>query len=214
MEEHGGVVPAFADTARSPTERAPRRGARAAATRRREPRRRRAASRERVRRAADRDGGRRAAASAAEPEPPPVARPSRRPRQSRRRRPRQPRPTAATATRDRARQAASRSRKRQRQPQEAREAMADEHARLGDDGDRDLALHGVRARPLLGRDRRRLPGRDRSARSCSASWSRASPSRARTTPTSLQALIAVPGAADRARRSSWLYGAPRGRRAG
>ena len=56
----------------------------------------------------------------------------------------------------------------QGQPQAARQAAsaratagtggrADGHARLGDDGPRRLALHDLPARPLLGRDRRRVP---------------------------------------------------------
>ena len=36
---------------------------------------------------------------------------------------------------------------------------ADGHARVGDDGPRHLALHDLPAGPLLGRDRRRVPGR-------------------------------------------------------
>ena len=42
-------------------------------------------------------------------------------------------------------------------------------ARLADDGHRHLALHGVPPRPLLGGDRRGVPGSRSSARSCSAS---------------------------------------------
>ena len=42
--------------------------------------------------------------------------------------------------------------------QEAREALTYGHGRLGDDGHRDLAFRRVRARPLLGRHRRRIPG--------------------------------------------------------
>ena len=44
----------------------------------------------------------------------------------------------------------------------ARSTGGAEHGtrRLGDDGNRGLALHGVLARPLLGRHRRRLPGGD------------------------------------------------------
>ena len=42
--------------------------------------------------------------------------------------------------------------------QEAREALADGNGRLGHDGHRRLALHGVPARPLLGRNRGRLHG--------------------------------------------------------
>ena len=37
--------------------------------------------------------------------------------------------------------------------------LADGHARVGDDGPRHLALHDLPAGPLLGRDRRRVPGR-------------------------------------------------------
>ena len=43
--------------------------------------------------------------------------------------------------------------------QEAREALAMALGRLGDDGNRGVALHGVPAGPLLGRNRRRVRGR-------------------------------------------------------
>ena len=46
-----------------------------------------------------------------------------------------------------------------------------------------LALRGVRARPLLGRHRGRVPGGDRRRRAVRLRRLRASPSRARTTPT-------------------------------
>ena len=60
---------------------------------------------------------------------------------------------------------------------------ADGRARLGHGRAGDLALHDLPAGPLLGRDRRRVPGRAASARWSSGSRSTASPSRAGTTPT-------------------------------
>src|SRR5437763_16700933 len=43
---------------------------------------------------------------------------------------------------------------------DARGTVADEHARLGHDRDRALALRDLPAGPLLGRDRGRVPVRD------------------------------------------------------
>ena len=57
-------------------------------------------------------------------------------------------PAAPTARRSRARSSAAR-----------RGTVADEPARLGNDGHRPLALHDLPARPLPRRHRRRLPGR-------------------------------------------------------
>ena len=76
---------------------------------------------------------------------------------------------------------------------------ADGHARLGDDGPRPLALHDLPPRPLLGRDRRRVRRRAVRRGPLRARRSTASPSRARTTPTSRSALEAIPGALRRHR---------------
>ena len=57
------------------------------------------------------------------------------------------------------------------------------HARLGDDGPRHLALHDLPARPLLGRDRRRVPRRDHRRVRLRPASSTASRSRAATTRT-------------------------------
>src|SRR4051812_32237771 len=54
----------------------------------------------------------------------------------------------------------SRSRSRSARPARRSTGGAGERPRLGHDGHRALALHGVVPRPLLGRHRRRLPGGD------------------------------------------------------
>ena len=68
---------------------------------------------------------------------------------SRRGRPRQPAGEPATASR----------RSRRSRATASTGGRADGHARVGHDGHRALALHRLRARPLLGRDRGRVPGR-------------------------------------------------------
>ena len=80
----------------------------------------------------------------APPSPPPEPRRPRSPRPPRRRRPR-----SRSRSRSASRSAGSTG------------GASDGDGRLGDDGNRDLALHGVPAGPLLGRHRRRLPGRVR-----------------------------------------------------
>ena len=69
---------------------------------------------------------------------------------------------AARAPRGPARQAATARDGRGRRPRSRATAStggrADGRARVGDDGPRPLALHDLRPRPLLGRDRRRVPG--------------------------------------------------------
>ena len=77
---------------------------------------------------------------------------------------------------------------------------ADGRARVGHGRPGPLALHRLPPRPLLGRDRRRLPRRAASARSCSACWSAASTSRATTTRICSPPLEAHPGRDHRPRR--------------
>ena len=69
---------------------------------------------------------------------------------------------AARGRRD-ARDAPSAARRRRREARAAgaRGGLADGNARLGHHGARPLALHDLPARPLLGRDRRRVPRLDR-----------------------------------------------------
>ena len=205
MEEHGGVVPAFATGAIADQE--PGRGAAP---------RPRAGGRSGARRAS-RAGGGGAATATAPPKPPEAAsRPSRR-QAAEPPEPPEPEPPASRRRRPHATATDGRDGDGDRPPpraeaeapapaEEAREAIADEHARLGDDGNRDLALHGVRARPLLGRDRRRLRRRDRSARPSSASSSPGFTVPGENDTDLAQALIAVPGRPDRARRSRGCTG--------
>ena len=199
MEQHGGLVPAFATGALAAEPAVA--GAPAGAGRT-----------TRARRAAR--AGRSGAAPPPPPPPAPTAptapprRPRRRsrPRRLSRRHPSRPRPrrlrlrprrpTASRRRRRRARRArvAHHVDSRVTQPEgqaeaaaaakEAREALADEPDRLGHDGHRRVALHGVRARPLLGRHRRRVPGGEHRGRRCSGSSSTAQPCPGRTTPTS------------------------------
>ena len=72
--------------------------------------------------------------------------------------------------------------------------LADGRARLGDDGPRAVALHGLPARPLLGRDRRRLPRRRARIADLRLRDPRLHASPAQNDTNVLSALEAIPGA--------------------